>query len=250
MKKLVYLFILTTQIFFAQTGMENGNTLYKQGNYQEAIDAYETIVYRSQKQSPELYYNLGNCYYKLNKVAPSIYNYEKALVLNPDFEEAKNNLEIAKKLQIDDIKLIPKAGIGRMILHTISVFHYNTWGWITVAFALLFLLFFIAYYFTETTAIKRTFFTVMLVIFGLLFISLIAAISLKNAYDTDKPAIIFAEATSLYNDNKSNKKELLKLHEGTKVFVKETQNNYKKVELTDNSEGWILSKDIKEVKNP
>jgi tetratricopeptide (TPR) repeat protein len=248
MKNLVYLFLLITNLFFAQSGIENGNTLYKQGNYQEAIDTYETIIYRSQKQSPELYFNLGNCYYKLNKVAPTIFNYEKALVLNPDFEAAKTNLEIAKKLQIDDIKVIPKVGIGRMILKVFSVFHHNTWACISVGFALLFLLFFIAYYFTEISALKRTFFTVMLVVFGMMFISLLAAISLKNAYDNDKPAIVFAEVTSLFNDSKSNKKELLKLHEGTKVFVKETQNNYKKVQLTDNTEGWILSKDIIEVK--
>jgi tetratricopeptide (TPR) repeat protein len=76
MKNLVYISLLITQVFFAQTGIENGNTLYKQGNYQEAIDVYETIAFRSQKQSPELYFNLANCYYKLNKVAPTIYNYD------------------------------------------------------------------------------------------------------------------------------------------------------------------------------
>ena len=104
------------QVFYAQSGFDNGNTLYKQGNYQEAIDAYETIVYRSEKQSPELYFNIANCYYKLNKVAPTIYNYEKALLLNPAFEAAKNNLEIAKKLQIDDIKVIENRNIHKLQL--------------------------------------------------------------------------------------------------------------------------------------
>mgnify|MGYP003853786325 FL=1 len=93
MKNLLYIFLLTSHVFFAQKGFENGNSLYQKGKYQEAINAYETEL-SAKKQSAELYFNLGNCYYKLNKVAPSIYNYEKALLLNPDDTEIQNNLKL------------------------------------------------------------------------------------------------------------------------------------------------------------
>ena len=105
MKNLLYIIVLTTQVFFAQNGFENGNALYQKGKYQEAITAYES-VFRTKKQSAELYFNIGNCYYKLNKVAPAIYNYEKALLLNPTDAEIQNNLKFAQKLQIDDIKTV------------------------------------------------------------------------------------------------------------------------------------------------
>jgi tetratricopeptide (TPR) repeat protein len=247
MKNLVYIFLLITQVFFAQTGFENGNTLYKQGNYKEAIDAYET-VFRAKKQSAELYFNIANCYYKLNKVAPTIYNYEKALVLNPDFAPAKNNLEIAKKLQIDDIKVFPKVGFEKMLQKLTSAYHYNTWAWVSVGFAFIFLLFFIAYYFSEASLIKRLFFVGMFVNLLLILISVSAAIFEKTHFDNEKPAIVFAEATTLKTEAKATSKELMKLHEGTKVFVKSTLNNYKKVQLTDQTEGWIESNAIREVK--
>jgi tetratricopeptide (TPR) repeat protein len=247
MKNLVYLFLLITQVFFAQTGFENGNTLYKQGNYKEAIDAYET-VFRTKKQSAELYFNIANCYYKLNKVAPTIYNYEKALVLNPDFAPAKNNLEIAKKLQIDDIKVFPKVGFEKMLQNLTSAYHYNTWAWISVGFGFLFLLFFIAYYFSEASFIKRLFFVGMFVNLLLILISVLAGFFEKSNFDTEKPAIVFAEVTALKTEPKAIAKEMMKLHEGTKVFVKSTLNNYKKVQLTDQTEGWIETNDIKEVK--
>ena len=93
MKNLLYILLLTTQVFFAQKGFENGNALYQKGKYQEAIKAYETELF-AKNQSAELYFNIGNCYYKLNKVAPSIYNYEKALLLNPDDVEIQNNLKL------------------------------------------------------------------------------------------------------------------------------------------------------------
>ena len=125
MKNLLYIIVLTTQVFFAQNGFENGNALYQKGKYQEAITAYES-VFRTKKQSAELYFNIGNCYYKLNKVAPAIYNYEKALLLNPNDVEIQNNLKFAQKLQIDDIKTVEKVGFNKLIQDFTNTFHYNT----------------------------------------------------------------------------------------------------------------------------
>lgn len=248
MKKLTYILFFIPTIFFAQTAIENGNALYKQGNYQEAINVYETIVYRSQKQSPELYFNIANCYYKLNKVAPTIYNYEKALLLNPDFEAAKNNLEIAKKLQIDDIKVIEKVGILKMIQNLTSTFHYDTWAWIAVGFGLLFLMFFVGYYFIEASLIKRMFFSGMLLILLLVFISVVSAIFEKSQSDNYNPAIVFDEVSSLLFSPKLASKEIMKLHEGTKVFILKNEKTYTKVQLTNDVVGWIESKSIKEIK--
>ena len=59
MKKTLYLLLLTSQFFFAQSGFEKGNTLYQKGKYEEAIAAYETIL-ESKKESAELYFNLAN----------------------------------------------------------------------------------------------------------------------------------------------------------------------------------------------
>ncbi len=103
MKKIIFIVLLTTQFFFAQSGFDRGNYLYQKGRYQEAIKEYESVL-ASQQHSSELYFNLGNCYYKLNKVAPAVYNYEKALVLNPDDAEITNNLKFANKMQIDEMK--------------------------------------------------------------------------------------------------------------------------------------------------
>ena len=247
MKNLVYLFLLITQVFFSQTGFENGNALYKQGNYQEAIDAYET-VFRSQKQSSELYFNIANCYYKLNKVAPSIYNYEKSLVLKPHFEAAKNNLEIAKKLQIDDIKVVEKVGISKIIQNFTAAFHYDTWAWIGVGFGILFLMFCIGYYFSEASLIKRMLFTGMLAILLSIIISISSAIFEKSRLENNKSAIVFVEVTELFALPKLSGKEIMKLHEGTKVFVLSNDKSFKKVQLTDGVVGYIESISIKEVK--
>ena len=248
MKNLLYIFLLITQVFFAQAGIENGNTLYKQGNYQDAIDFYETIVFRSQKQSPELYFNLANCYYKLNKIAPTIYNYEKALALNPDFEAAKNNLEIAKKMQIDDIKVIEKVGIGQILSNLTATLHYDSWAWIAVGLGFLFLLFFVFYYFSQASLIKRLLFSIMLVTLFLIICSISCAIFEKSFTHNNRTAIVFAEIMPLLAVPKSSGKVIMKLHEGTKVYILSTEKTFSKVQLTDGVVGYIESKSIKEIK--
>ena len=247
MKKLLILFLLTTQFFFAQTGFEKGNDFYRKGKYEQAITEYESVL-TSKKHSAELYFNLGNCYYKLNKVAPAIYNYEKALVLNPDDAEITNNLKFAQKLQIDEIKVIPTVGFSKMVHDFASIFHYNTWAWISVGISVLFLLFFIGYYFSQMTLSKRIFFFGMFALVFLLLISVSVAISEKNDFESEKPAIVFAEMVLVKSEPQKASNTVFTLHEGTKVFVLEDLDNWKKIQLTDGTEGWIEKTAIKEVK--
>lgn len=247
MKNLLYIVLLTTQVFFAQSGFENGNALYQKGKYQEAITAYESI-FRTKKQSAELYFNIGNCYYKLNKVAPAIYNYEKALLLNPNDTEIQNNLKFAQKLQIDDIKTVEKVGFNKLIQDFTNTFHYNTWGGIAVGLSLLFLLFFVGYYFSQITVSKRVFFFGMFFVMLLLVVSVAAAIFEKNQYNNDQPAIVFSEVVSVKSEPKNGTTDAFVIHEGTKVYVIESLDNWDKIQLTDGTEGWIQKTAIKEVK--
>jgi hypothetical protein len=184
----------------------------------------------------------------MNKVAPAIYNYEKALTLNPEDLEIVNNLAFAQKLQIDEIKVLPKVGFSKLLLDCTSVFQYNTWAWISVGLSTLFLLFFVGYYFSQFTVYKRVFFIGMIILLVLLLTTITATISAKNAYDTEKPAIVFAEITEVKSEPQKASTTAFMLHEGTKVFVLETLSNWKKIQLTDGTEGWIEKTAIKEVK--
>ena len=60
MKNILYLFLLISQVFFAQSSFEKGNALYQKGQYQEAVQVYEDIIKEDKLQSPELYFNLAN----------------------------------------------------------------------------------------------------------------------------------------------------------------------------------------------
>lgn len=248
MKNIVYLFLLISQVFFAQNGFEKGNALYQKGQYQEAVQEYENVIKEDKQQSAELYFNLANSYYKLNKVAPSIYNYEKALVLKPNDPETLNNLKFAKKLTIDEIKEIPKVGFAKLIQNFTGIFHYNTWAKISVVIAFAFLLSFIGYYFSELTLSKRIYFIGMFILIVALGLSISAGMSEKNHFDNDRPAIVFAELSEVRSEPQKAGAAIFLLHEGAKVYVIETLGQWKKIELTDGTEGWIDGNTIKEVK--
>ena len=249
MKKFFYLFLFISASVFA-TDVSNpfvdGNTFYNSGKYEAAITSYESVL-ASGQQSAELYFNLGNSYYKLHKVAPAIYNFEKALQLNPNDPEIQTNLEFAQKMAIDDIKVIPKVGFDKLLADFTSSYHYDTWAWISVAFGFIFLCFFIGYYFSPTAFKKRVYFTGMFVVLILIITSVSSGIFEKNRLETEKSAIVFAETASLKGEPKASSQETMLLHEGTKVFILESNANWRKVQLTDETTGWISDEAIKEL---
>ena len=247
MKNILYIFLLLTQVLFAQGSFKNGNELYQKGDYNGAIRSYESIL-DAKQQSAEVYFNLGNCYYKLNKVAPAIYNYEKALVLKPNDKDIKNNLNFAKKLTIDEIKEVPKVGFEKLVRDFTATYDYNTWAWISVVLAFLFLLFFLGYYFSALTLSKRIFFVGMFIILIAIILSILSAIFERKYYQNERPAIIFKEIVSVKSEPKSTSSEVLELHEGTKVYVLESFAGWDKIQLTDGTEGWLEKSDVKEVK--
>lgn len=247
MKKILTILLLTSQFLFAQSGFEQGNSLYQKGKYQEAITAYENVL-KTKKHSADLYFNLGNCYYKLNKVAPAIYNYEKALLLNPNDAEIQNNLKFAQKLQIDDIKETQEVGFNKLIHNFTSTFHYNTWAGITVGLAVLFLLFFVGYYFAELTVTKRLLFFGMFLSVFVLVLSILSALFEKSHWENDQPAIVFAEIAPVKSEPKTDVPDAFVLHEGTKVQIQENLDNWMKIKLADGTEGWIEKNNIKKLK--
>lgn len=246
-KKLLYFLLLFASLLSAQNGFEKGNALYRKEQYAEAAAAYENVL-KTKKHSAELYFNLGNAYYKLNKVAPAIYNYEKALLLAPNDQDIKTNLKFAHKMMIDEVKEVPKVGFRKIVADFTSVFSYNGWAWLAVSCAVGFLLFFCGYYFSATTLVKRLFFFGMIVLAVVILLSIFAAIFEKGRYESERPAIVFAAAAPVKGEPKSSAAEEVVLHEGTKVFVLESLDNWRKVELPDGATGWMESSAIKEVK--
>ena len=136
------LFIISGLLFSQnETLFKRGNDLYNDGKYAEAIDIYNKII-ESGKHSAEVYFNLGNSHYKLNNIAPSIYNYEKALLLSPNDKEIKNNIVFARNMTIDAIDVVPDVGFSKILKTITNTFSFDNWAKLSIALVIAFVLLF------------------------------------------------------------------------------------------------------------
>ena len=158
---LIYLAIATIGWGQDQDNFDKATTLYQKGDYTQAAAVYSSIL-KSGKESSALYYNLGNTYYKLNNVPESIYYYEKALQLDPENADAKNNLIFANQMKVDAITPLPKTWVRQLSDGIVGLFSAHTWAVLSIIGVFAFVLSFLLYYFVERTALKRTFFSLML----------------------------------------------------------------------------------------
>ena len=247
MKKAFYILIfLLSSISMAQneTLFDQGNALYNDGNYTEAIEKYQAIL-KQGEHSAELYFNLGNSYYRLNNIAPSIYYYEKALQLAPDDKDILNNISFARNMTIDVVDTIPEVGFSKLINNITNMMSFDTWSKMAVGLVIVFVILFLSYYFSYASTKKRIAFVVSLASIVLAFTSLSFAYHKYNLEKNDKPAIVFAKESQIKSEPNLRSSEAFKLHEGTKVQILDTVNNWKRIRLADGKTGWIVSEDIK-----
>lgn len=226
---------------------DEANTLYSNGKYNEAIEKYDEVVDKG-LHSAEIYFNLGNAHYKLNHIAPSIYYYEKALLLSPNDSEIQNNLSFAQNMTIDAIEFVPEIGISRFLRSAIKTFSFDSWAYISVAFVVLFVILFITYYFTSSTNKKRFTFVTSITSAFLTILFLSFAFQRQTMDNKDNPAVVFAQESLVRTDPNLSGEEAFRLHEGTKVRVLDTINNWTEILLVDGKTGWITSEEIKQLK--
>ena len=204
-----------------QDNFDKATTLYQKGDYTQAAAVYSSIL-KSGKESSALYYNLGNTYYKLNNVPESIYYYEKALQLDPENADAKNNLIFANQMKVDAITPLPKTWVRQLSDGIVGLFSAHTWAVLSIIGIFAFVLSFLLYYFVERTALKRTFFSLMLVF----LFSAIGSYTLAH-----KTVRVFSDANAYSS-------EVMQLHEGTKVEIIEDAKDWVKIRLVNGKTGW------------
>lgn len=251
MKQLIYILtFLGSTLTFAQNEklFDEANGLYNDANYAEALEKYKTIL-DSGEHSAALYFNIANAHYKLNHIAPSIYYYEKALMLKPNDKDIKNNLAFARNMTVDAIDTVPEVGISKLIKNVTNIMSFDAWAKAAVSFVILFVLLFIAYYFSHSTSKKRVMFLTSNFSLVLAILALFLAFHKFRLVSNDRPAIVFAQETKIKSEPNLRSVEAFVLHEGTKVQVLDTVNNWKKIKLSDGKTGWLMAEDIKMVKD-
>jgi tetratricopeptide (TPR) repeat protein len=216
------------------------NKLYSEGKYDQAVDMYEAIL-ANDNESSYLYYNLGNAYFKQNNLAAAILNYERAYKLNPSDEDINHNLTIARTQIVDKFETVPEVFFITAFRKIKSMFAANTWG--TLAFVLFAAVLVLAllFLFAGSLFVRR-------LSFWLACVVLLMSISCKlieSNLRKDNSAIVFAPVLTAKTSPDDSGKDMFLLHEGTKVRIRETFNEWTKIQLPNGEQGWVVSEAIK-----
>lgn len=250
MKKLISVVFLlfVMQWSVAQELFDKANQYNKNQEFQKAIDTYNQFIKQEAQHSWQLYFNMGNSYYKLNKIAPAIFYYEKALLLSPDNSEVQNNLQFAKAMLVEPIAEKPKKSFDIWLHGYTKFLNYNNWARLSVVFSIFSLLFFWGYYLVNKISLKRIFFGIFTIYIILIPITIGIAWFEKKIATTDNPAIIFVDQTPIRQTPNLAAQPIRHIYEGTKVNILDKESNFYQVELPDNTKGWISQETVKIVK--
>ncbi len=248
MKKWTYILFFCVAIGLGQNSpvFDQGKEQYKAEKYQEAINSWKKVLEDGQ-HSAALYFNLGNAYYKLNQIGPSIYYYEKALQLDPSNSDIKNNLAFAQNAKVDVIEPLPKTFFAKWDERLSGVLNYNGWAWVSVSTILLFTILFLGYFFSAGTGSKRAYFVSSFVVLFVFATGMIMAFRTYSKDQNTNYAIVFAASSEVKSGPRMGDETSFILHEGTKVQVLAQEDDWKRIVLADGKDGWIPASDIQEL---
>jgi tetratricopeptide (TPR) repeat protein len=235
--------VLSLHAFSSVDLTQQAETFYKNKNYKGAIESYEMIV-KQGVTSYKLFYNLGNAYYKNNEIGKAIYNYELANKLKPNNDDIKTNLRIANQKTIDKIESKENFFLGA--IKTGLVNYFTTTGWallsigsLTACLVLAFLFFVLG-----SMSIKRlSFFTSGLCLIAFIG-SMVLGFSALHSKQQISFAIITTRESKIFEEPNPASKSKFSLHDGTKVSVIETNQNWTNIKLENGNEGWVKTTDI------
>ena len=245
--------VLLLLLLLPMTGMAatkvtkaSADSLYAAEHYQQAAHEYEALL--KQGISSDIYYNLGNCYYRMDDMTRAVLNYECALLLSPGDRDVRLNLQLARSKTID--KIVPESEMFFVTWYRSLVNLMSVDGWARTAIVSLVVALILAllYLFSDRIWLRKLGF------FGGILLLLTFALSNLFAYQQKQAlvhrtgAIIIHSAVNVKSTPAHNGTDLFILHEGTKVTITDdSMNDWKEIRVADGKEGWLQTKDIEKI---
>ena len=241
--KILYIILLFLNNQSLDSIFDSSNDLYTNGNYQMAIEGYQSIL-NSGFESAELYYNLGNSFYKLNNIPESNFFYEKAKSISPSDEDILMNLSFAQNLRIDKIEKLPITQTQNLKNNTLNLLSEKGWSLLLIILAWIACISFILYLSIKNPTQKRIFFS-QSIILAIIAIVVLMINYEKKELNNEKFAIVYDKEIEVWSEpNKISELKFL-LHEGTKVKQIDTIQDWVNIQLENGTLGWIQSSSIK-----
>ena len=220
------------------------NRLYFNGEFEAAVKTYESILknYKSgllfySESCGELFYNIGNCYFRLGEKGKAVLNYERARLFMPRDADLKYNIDYLQDRIEDDISW------KENIISDIFGVKFFSRTELAVLFCLVNFLFFLflavrIFFKAEWTFYLVNIFLIFWIVSGISF-----GIMLKGTTFDDRAVILEKEVNVLAGPDQEDTL-LFKLHEGTMAYHERNESGFSLIRLPDGKRGWLVSSAI------
>lgn len=219
---------------------------YKKGYYQEALEGYLKIE-KIGFSSAYLYYNIGNCYFRLHNIAKAILYYERAQLLNPSDIDISHNLQFANTMVSDKINELPEPFYVTWYNSYTHIYSANVWAWLSILAFIISLSLIYFNFLTSQILTARIFKTLSMIFFFIFVLSVFPAFSSYHNQVAHDKAIIMTDAVEVKSSPDDSGTILFVIHEGTKVKISDKFDEWVEIRLADGNTGWIKLKDLERI---
>ena len=225
---------------------QDADAEYSKGNYQQAIKDYEELLKAG--ESAEIYYNLGNAYYRTENITRSVLNYERALLLNPADEDIRFNLQMARSKTIDKITPESEMFFFTWYRSLVNLMTIDNWARLAIASMILTLILALVYLFASHLTLRKIGFYGGVLFLVTFLLSNLFAFQQKQMLMKRNGAIVIAPSVTIKKTPEANSADQGVIHEGTRVdIIDDTMRDWKEIHLADGREGWIPTSQIEKI---
>ncbi len=231
-------------LILMMTLFTEANEQYAAGNYAEAATMYEQIL--TEQPSAEVYYNLGNAYFKQGELSQSILAYERSLRLDPTNKDARYNLRFAESRIVDNIEDTHAFFLSTWLRNLRNLLHEATWLYISIALFILFCICSLLFALASPLVLRKIGFHVAWIA---LLCSIWCGVNARSLHTRDtlrREAIITQGIVNAKSSPDKSGTDLFTLHEGTKVTIHETIGDWCNIHVGNNI-GWIQLNNIERI---
>lgn len=242
----LFALLLNVSVFAEPSLKVQADSAYVKENYLEASAIYEKVL--EEGHSSDVYYNLGNCYYRLEKIGLAVLNYERALLLNPGDSHIRHNLDLARNKTLDKITPVGEIFIVTWYKSVINWLSVDQWANVGVVCFLLFLVMLGLYLFGKEIRLRKIGFYSALVLVVVCLASNIFAWNQKHILLNRNTAVVMKTSVNVKSTPSETGTDLFVIHEGTKVTITDpSMKGWKEIRLDDGKNGWIPTNCIEEI---
>ena len=248
--KFVFYLLLTTIFPMALHASDRDSVLlraeqyYQQNEFSKAIAEYQSLA-ETGWTSAELFYNMGNAYFKNHDIKSAILYYERAKRLAPNDEAIDFNLNLSRSLIFDKVEAVPELFLitwGKAIRDWMTV---RTWSWWSIGSFAAVLTLALLFLFVRNMRVRRIAFGLCVCCFALsLSTFTFASLQKANIERTDE-AIVFAPSVTVKSSPDDSGNNLFVLHEGIKVRIEDQIGEWCEVRIADGNKGWMRMSELK-----